>query len=1501
MHKICIQNKMEHSQTHSSQILFTFFLFLRWTTCLQSATLSTSGNESDRLALLDFKKRITQDPLYIMSSWNDSIDLCSWVGVTCNPATKRVMVLNLEAQKLVGSLSPSLGNLTFLTGINLRNNSFHGEIPQEIGRLLSLQHLNLSSNSFGGKIPFNISHCMQLTVLDLTSNKLFGSIPNQLSSLLNLVSLGLGRNNLTGTIPHWIGNFSSLEIFVLAANNFQGSIPNELGRLTNLRRFIVWDNNLSGMIPTSLYNISSIYYFAVTTNQLHGELPPNVGITLPNLEVFAGGVNKFTGTVPLSLSNASRLQVLDFAENGLTGPIPAENLATLQSLVRLNFGQNRLGSGKAGDLNFLSFPANCTSLEVLGLNDNHFGGELPASIANLSTQLKRLNLGTNLIHGSIPNGIGNLINFTFLGVAENYLGGSVPDVIGKLQKLQGVELFANQFSGPIPSSLGNLTSLTRLFMEENTFGGSIPPSFGNCKNLQILNLSSNNLNGTIPKEVIGLSSLSISLSISNNFLTGSLPSEVGDLKNIGELDISENKLSGEIPATLSSCISLERLHLQGNKLEGSIPLTLEMLRGLEEIDISRNNLSGKIPKFLGNLGSLKHLNISHNNFEGELPREGIFSNVSGVSILGNNRLCGGIPEFLLPACSSKKRHSPRGLLAPKVFIPITCALAFLIALSCSFAACSYVKKSRDRPVTSHSYTDWKSGVSYSQLLQATDGFSVDNLIGSGSFGSVYKGVLPTDGTVVAVKVLNLQQEGASKSFVYTRNKQPIRFGAVCGNSIKSTLYPEHMGTTEKTTFVPREGMPFGMPSGVSPAPAPYTPATNPPVTQATENAELLAQVVSLRHDMARMQEHNNLLSTRVEETQLLLNQQQTQNMPTDRSSESLQTPRRQKKGKKVAKATPAPSKQLVVPAPKNKPHVPKKVYSDCRHRLLEREVERHSERQQSPIRINARLDDPRLKNMGRKSPIRRIQVLESTAESDHEYTPSTNRSSPYRSATPTKFSEVNPARSQQRSAHQIAEEIPDRDPVIRLLLQRVQKMEDDRTRSQEPDWGRLRPGPFTERIRHSRQDRDVQPLRITPYTGVEDPLTHLHSFQSARDDEPLREYAARFSHEYSRCPNTDDRAAYDAFKSGLRSSHFRYLVHSSNWRTYDELMKQAAIHAKAEYFNSRAEPTSRQSEPVQRPSTAQASPYAPATQTAAYSESHKRKDAGSSQKGHSKKNKSRYGRDNYRAPLTAHNQGTEVFTLLNTSYEAVLLNENEIIPKSSFRKPNQQDGRDTGKFCRYHQQNSHNTEDCMSLRKIVERLIREGKLDQYIARPQQAPVPNANRQINMISTISGGLTLAGASNRSIKQYVRAAQYPQVLGIESSRHTKMPKVRWEPITFSEEEEEGIIYPHNDPMIIRADIAEFDVGRILIDNGSSVNVIFADAFKELGIDDSQVNRQLSPLLSFSGDLVQPIGSVSLPISFGTAPRRTMVYDQFLVVDCPTAYNVIVGRTALTPSSE
>ncbi|XP_070676768.1 probable LRR receptor-like serine/threonine-protein kinase At3g47570 [Malus domestica] len=254
------------------------------------------------------------------------------------------------------------------------------------------------------------------------------------------------------------------------------------------------------------------------------------------------------------------------------------------------------------------------------------------------------------------------------------------------------------------------------------------------------------------------------LEIADNYLTGSLPSEVGDLVHLTMLNIS-NKLSGEIPSTLGRCVSLEFLYLEANKFEGKIPQSFKDLRALEELYISDNNLFGQIPEFIGKLEALKYLNLSYNNFEGELPKEGIFSNASSVSVVGNHRLCGGIPQLHLHPCPKNSQHSSRGLLSSKVVIPIACALAFIIVGSCFFIACSMLKKSRDRHATTRSYKDWKSSVSYSELVKSTNGFSVDNLIGSGSFGSVYKGVIPSDGTIVVVKVLNLQQEGASKSFI----------------------------------------------------------------------------------------------------------------------------------------------------------------------------------------------------------------------------------------------------------------------------------------------------------------------------------------------------------------------------------------------------------------------------------------------------------------------------------------------------------------------------------------------------------------------------------------------------------------------------------------------------------------------------------------------------------------------------------------------------------------
>ncbi|KAM2493300.1 hypothetical protein PS1_044716 [Malus domestica] len=135
---------------------------------------------------------------------------------------------------------------------------------------------------------------------------------------------------------------------------------------------------------------------------------------------------------------------------------------------------------------------------------------------------------------------------------------------------------------------------------------------------------------------------------------------------------------------------------------------------------------------------------------------------------------------------------------------------------------------------------------------------------------------------------------------------------------------------------------------------------------------------------------------------------------------------------------------------------------------------------------------------------------------------------------------------------------------------------------------------------------------------------------------------------------------------------------------------------------------------------------------------------------------------------------------------------------------------------------------------------------------------------------------------------------QVFHVEDIRGGKYQKPNWDPICFYPEEERGIIYPHNDPLIMEAHIANFEVRRILVDIRASVNIMFAEAFRALNVAKHLLDRSISPLISFSGDIIQPLGSIHLPFTIGKCPYTATITTNFLVVDWPTAYNVILGRT-------
>ncbi|CAN0909740.1 Probable LRR receptor-like serine/threonine-protein kinase At3g47570, partial [Linum grandiflorum] len=781
--------------------------YLCFISCVNAAA-GSRGNETDHEALLHFKSMITSDPLRALSSWNDSSsssNFCQWQGVTCSRRHQRITVLDLRSLQLSGSVSPYIGNLSFLKELYLVNNSLTKQIPPEIGRLHRLERLLILNNSFSGEIPPALSNCSNLVVFNAANNLLVGSIPSEIgSSLTNLQNFVVSFNRLTGSIPASLGNMSSSLVVLSASNNhLSGEIPTSLSQLKSLSILYLPMNGLSGTIPSSIFNLSSLTYVYFGFNQLRGTLPSDLGISLPNLQSFDVALNYLTGNIPSSFSNASNLEQLQLQGNRFTGRVP--DLGSGRNLLRLIINNNSLGTGginNNNDLGFISSLTNATNLQALIIDQNNFGGNLPSHASNLSA-LQILYISDNKLSGGFPSAIHNLENLQRLVAFGNRFSGTIPSTIGNLQNLEELDLSNNSFTGNLPSSIGNLTRLLELKLGSNYFQGRIPSSISGCEKLITLDLSHNNFSGEIPEGIMNLVSLSVFLNLSDNNLSGSLPTEVGNLKNLGALDLSRNMLSGIIPSGLGSCVRLESVNLQGNLFQGDIPSSLSSLRGMQELDISGNNLSGQIPKLFESMNLLQVLNLSHNNFEGEVPKGGVFTNRSIVSVVANGKLCGGIADLNLPPCKSfnikttlsRKWKIVISTLSSLVFLALvaSCLLIFLI-------------KRRGRK-EHHAVSVGGDSMSYQRLYKATDGFSSSNLVGVGSFGSVYKGVLHDENeisqitTIVAVKVFNLQRRGASKSFMAEcealkniRHRNLVRIVTVCssvdyqGNDFKALIY-----------------------------------------------------------------------------------------------------------------------------------------------------------------------------------------------------------------------------------------------------------------------------------------------------------------------------------------------------------------------------------------------------------------------------------------------------------------------------------------------------------------------------------------------------------------------------------------------------------------------------------------------------------------------------------------------------------------------------------------
>ncbi|XP_076943051.1 uncharacterized protein LOC143613149 [Bidens hawaiensis] len=220
--------------------------------------------------------------------------------------------------------------------------------------------------------------------------------------------------------------------------------------------------------------------------------------------------------------------------------------------------------------------------------------------------------------------------------------------------------------------------------------------------------------------------------------------------------------------------------------------------------------------------------------------------------------------------------------------------------------------------------------------------------------------------------------------------------------------------------------------------------------------------------------------------------------------------------------------------------------------------------------------------------------------------------------------------------------------------------------------------------------------------------------------------------------------------------------------------------------------------------------------------------------------------------------------------------------------------KDKSKWCAFHKDFGHMTDDCIGLRREIRYSLSKGHYKELMGimksrfqDPEEIPQKVAPRppDAQIINFITGGSYIYGTSFSSAKRHVKETKLEN--GERPIRTTILTDQRI--ITFDEDGHTHLQEPHHNSLIIILFISNHYVRRILVDGGSSVNIVQADVLKKMNIPETKFTPRSSVLVGFSRETKNTLGDIKLPIYI----EGVNFFQKFCVIDNLSCCNVILGR--------